>query len=565
MAFTDPQTLLALTNCYQCRPTGEWFLLKLGLLQQLLLQTSPTADVSRDNLLAQAKCFNCVTPGQWDLIRAALLQIAALSGTPTMDTSLDGLIANTKCYLCDTPGFWPLFDLGLLAQTVLTNDHTADVSAQALLSRVNCYQCTSPGIWALLELGLLKLLAAAVDATADLSVDGLLNRVKCLACATSAQLGIATTGILVPMATNPPARGLPIIPLFLTDLYMAVPASQNLTTAGATLPVTWTVFSGALPDGMTLSAAGVLSGTPTALGTFNFQIRVTDSAAPPKVGTRSYTLNVTSAPADAEVTDWVARVIANGGSVSAATNAAANGFMYGIKTLNPTIRAKIYRLNFFAGTGYNPGVPNAGAPTIPLIKDKGNVADSVSGTAPAYTETGAGGGLDLTGGVNGRLVTGLIPSVDFPDSNSAHLAAYVMVAPSTGGHIVSVDTAGTGFYVLYTSNDAFHQWGIDLCDAAGLNFVVSRIGFLVANRTAANARQGYQNGLSVGSDAQASVAARPTKNFEIFCFKDDVPDVQNFWLGRCGGYSIGLGLTPGEQLAFYNTWQAFQTALGRQV
>jgi hypothetical protein len=52
------------------------------------------------------------------------------------------------------------------------------------------------------------------------------------------------------------------------------------TTGGAfTTPFTWQVVSGlgALPQGMTLSSGGVLSGTPTQSGTFDFTIEMTDS------------------------------------------------------------------------------------------------------------------------------------------------------------------------------------------------------------------------------------------------------------------------------------------------
>lgn len=67
--------------------------------------------------------------------------------------------------------------------------------------------------------------------------------------------------------------------------------SQTITAAGGTAPYTFAVTAGALPQGLTLSAAGVLSGTPTASGTFNFTVTATDGNG--FSGTRSY--NVTSA------------------------------------------------------------------------------------------------------------------------------------------------------------------------------------------------------------------------------------------------------------------------------
>jgi uncharacterized delta-60 repeat protein len=51
--------------------------------------------------------------------------------------------------------------------------------------------------------------------------------------------------------------------------------NQVLTAAGGASPLTWTVVSGALPPGLTLSPQGVLSGTPLMAGTYTFRIRVT--------------------------------------------------------------------------------------------------------------------------------------------------------------------------------------------------------------------------------------------------------------------------------------------------
>jgi hypothetical protein len=56
--------------------------------------------------------------------------------------------------------------------------------------------------------------------------------------------------------------------------------SQILTASGGTQPYNWSVVSGlgSLPTGLSLSAGGTISGTPTTAGTYNFTVKVTDAA-----------------------------------------------------------------------------------------------------------------------------------------------------------------------------------------------------------------------------------------------------------------------------------------------
>jgi uncharacterized protein YhjY with autotransporter beta-barrel domain len=70
--------------------------------------------------------------------------------------------------------------------------------------------------------------------------------------------------------------------------------TQNITAAGGTGPYTYTVSTGALPAGLTLTNAGVLSGTPTAAGSFSFTVTATDANT--YAVNRVYTLVVTAQP-----------------------------------------------------------------------------------------------------------------------------------------------------------------------------------------------------------------------------------------------------------------------------
>lgn len=53
--------------------------------------------------------------------------------------------------------------------------------------------------------------------------------------------------------------------------------STALSASGGTAPFTFSVVSGSIPAGMSLSTAGVISGTPTVSGTFNFAVQVRDN------------------------------------------------------------------------------------------------------------------------------------------------------------------------------------------------------------------------------------------------------------------------------------------------
>ena len=55
------------------------------------------------------------------------------------------------------------------------------------------------------------------------------------------------------------------------------------TSSGGTGTQTWSISSGALPTGLSINAtSGVVSGTPSASGTFNYTVSVTDSASTPQ-------------------------------------------------------------------------------------------------------------------------------------------------------------------------------------------------------------------------------------------------------------------------------------------
>lgn len=70
----------------------------------------------------------------------------------------------------------------------------------------------------------------------------------------------------------------------------------RLVSIGGKRPYTYAIASGSLPLGMSLSSAGLISGTPTVTANqLPVSIRVTDASVPPRKATRSYQVTIVSA------------------------------------------------------------------------------------------------------------------------------------------------------------------------------------------------------------------------------------------------------------------------------
>ncbi len=110
-------------------------------------------------------------------------------------------------------------------------------------------------------------------------------------------VGILVCGFALSCGTGrPPTPVGPLVinPAALPTAVINVPYSATLTAVGGLQPFTWTLASGTLPPGLSLSTTGVISGTPTTLSTTTFKVQCTDSQTPTaaiNVATKSITVN----------------------------------------------------------------------------------------------------------------------------------------------------------------------------------------------------------------------------------------------------------------------------------
>jgi Putative Ig domain len=83
-----------------------------------------------------------------------------------------------------------------------------------------------------------------------------------------------------------------INPAALPDGSTLNPYNQQLTATGGAAPYSFAVTAGNLPGGLNLSGSGSISGTPSAIGTFNFTVTATDQNN--FAGMRDYSIEILS-------------------------------------------------------------------------------------------------------------------------------------------------------------------------------------------------------------------------------------------------------------------------------
>jgi uncharacterized repeat protein (TIGR03803 family) len=153
------------------------------------------------------------------------------------------------------------------------------------LSMQQCYAfvqngATTAGTWSGLQSG--SVANGAFTGSAALTPTHVGTYTYALTCG-GVESGFAT--LIVP---NPSITTSPTLP----NGQVSGSYSQTLAAADGTPPYTWTVTAGSLPPGLSLSSAGVISGTPTQSGNYSFTIQALDSEVPAVTAAATFTLNV---------------------------------------------------------------------------------------------------------------------------------------------------------------------------------------------------------------------------------------------------------------------------------
>jgi hypothetical protein len=146
-------------------------------------------------------------------------------------------------------------------------------------------------------------------------------------------------------------------------------SAPALASSGGIGAKTWTVASGTLPGNLSLSTTGVFSGTPSATGTANFSVRVTDALG----GTGTKALSITIVPALSVTTNSLP-----GGTVNVAYSAPALAASGGSGALNWARTAGTLPAGLtLSAAGVFSGTPTAAGTSNFTVR----VIDALGGTA----------------------------------------------------------------------------------------------------------------------------------------------------------------------------------------
>jgi hypothetical protein len=86
--------------------------------------------------------------------------------------------------------------------------------------------------------------------------------------------------------------GLEILDEYIPPGFVSTGYSHQLSAYGGSGSYTWSIWSGSLPAGLSMSSSGLITGTPTTAGYSLVYIRITDTANASCTDTRAYFVEV---------------------------------------------------------------------------------------------------------------------------------------------------------------------------------------------------------------------------------------------------------------------------------
>lgn len=248
--------------------------------------------------------------------------------------------------------------------------------------------------------------------------------------------------------------------------------SATCTASGGIAPYTWSIFSGALPSGLTLTPSAdtttaTVSGTPTDTGDYDYTVQVTDSTlVVPMTSQQSYsgtiapptiTLSPSTLPSGTAGSAYSQSLTASGGTapytfavtsrtLPSGLSLSSNGTLSGTPTTGGSVTFRVTATDSSTGTGPYTGsrdytvtitaVPPSAAITTPASGRTyavGQVVDSSFSCSEGYGGPGIATCVDQAGRSSGAAI----------DTSTVGSHTYTVTATSSDGQTVSASVSYT--------------------------------------------------------------------------------------------------------------------------
>lgn len=271
-----------------------------------------------------------------------------------------------------------------------------------------------------------------------------------------------------------------------------------------------------------------------------------------------------------EALAWRAAVIANGGSVSGAEFNAVNTFCRTAEFGSVPFRSLLFRFNPFMG-----GLLGA---LVPLFRGPSRTGTQYGSTTDANNGPFASGDYSATAGLTGNGTSKYLSCGDnimsSINAESMHMSAFGPVlnadASSDRAPIMCYDASFANIAGILTRSAAsatekFGYGGDPVGNRVSLAQVITSGVLLVSSVSTTDLRL-YLNGSQIGSTMTSARTAGPlsTRAPAVFA-SNSAGTINAYTTNTLSGYSLGLGMTSSQALAYTNAVSAMCAAVGRTL
>ena len=263
---------------------------------------------------------------------------------------------------------------------------------------------------------------------------------------------------------------LTISPATISNAQLGVAFNQSLSQTGALGTATYTLSSGTLPTGLSFSSTGILSGTPTVTGTYNFNVTVSDASA--CAGTQSFSI-IIGCPSGVAAITAINPLCANSAPLTLSGGSPVGGTYSGTGVnagvFDPSAGSQTVTYTYTSGTCVNTATTLITVNPLPAVTANASSSSVCSGGMVTFTGGGATTYVWDNGVTDGVAVPVTAPAtynVTGTDANGCTNTASTSVSltsvPIAPAAILGVDTicglSSAVYYVTSVSGATSYSW-----------------------------------------------------------------------------------------------------------